>query len=240
MKSLHISAPRLLFALILLFTVTIFSCNDSEDPMSPDNDTEAPSVSISSPSADAEVSGEVTIEISASDNNQVDSVQVLVDGSRVGVVTSSPYNFTWQSITFADSMEHELSARAFDSAENSATSDPVSVTVNAPVIQFATDVQPIFTNSCALSGCHASSSPAGGMNLSEGSAYANIVNTESQSYSPFERVVPFKPDSSVVYNKILANPELSVGSRMPLGSDPLSEEQIAVVNFWIEQGAEDN
>lgn len=231
---------RIFIAVIFVAFSLVLSCNDSEDPMGPEDDNEPPTVSITSPSADAEIAGEVTIEVSASDNNQVDSVQVLLDGSRVGVVTSSPFNFTWQSITVADSMDHELTARAFDSAQNSATSDPISLTVNAPVIQFASDVQPIFTNNCALSGCHAGSSPAGSMNLSEGNAYSNIVNTESQSYSPLERVVPFKPDSSVVYNKIIENPELSVGSRMPLSVDPLSEAQIAVVNFWIEQGAEDN
>jgi len=229
---------RIIVAVIFFAFSFIVSCNDSEDPMGPEDDTEPPSVSITSPTADAEIAGEITIEMTASDDNQVDSVQVMVDGNRIGVVTSSPFNFTWQSIAVADSMTHDISAKAFDSAENSATSDPVSVTINAPVVEFANDVQPIFTNNCAVSGCHAGASPAQGMNLSAGSSHDAIVDVAANESQTLDRIEPGSPDESYLYLKI--NPSPPSGSRMPLGADPLTDEQIATVNFWIEQGAEDN
>lgn len=228
---------RIFLAVIILAFSFMVSCNDSEDPMGPEDDAEPPSVSITSPTADAEIAGEVTIEVSASDNNQVDSVQVMVDGSRVGAVTSSPFNFTWQSIAVADSMTHDITARAFDASENSADAT-VTVTINAPVVEFANDVQPIFNNNCALSGCHAGSSPAQGMNLSEGNAYDATVNVAANESQTLDRIEPGSPDESYLYLKI--NPNPPSGARMPLGSDPLTPEQIAFVNFWIEQGAEDN
>jgi hypothetical protein len=106
---------------------------------------------------------------------------------------------------------------------------------------FAAAVQPIFSANCALSGCHAGSSPAQGMNLSQGQAYANIVNVQSNE-SSLLRVRPSQPDSSYLVHKIQGTQSNVGGSggQMPLGRNPLSQAQIDTIRQWIADGAPNN
>jgi len=57
------------------------------------------------------------------------------------------------------------------------TPDPV---ISDP--SFASNIQPIFTSNCALSGCHNSTAQAG-LILLQGQAYANIVNIDCKQLS---------------------------------------------------------
>ncbi|UCF18819.1 MAG: hypothetical protein JSU87_12900 [Gemmatimonadota bacterium] len=109
-------------------------------------------------------------------------------------------------------------------------------------VSFATDVQPIFTASCAFSGCHGGSSPQLGMNLSAGQAYANIVNVASVEVPGLMRIRPDLPDSSYLVHKIQGT-QASVGGsggQMPLSNCCLSTEQIDLIRAWVEDGAPDN
>ena len=107
---------------------------------------------------------------------------------------------------------------------------------------FATDVQPIFTASCAFSGCHGGASPAQGMNLSAGQAYANTVNVPSNELPSMDRIEPSDPDQSYLVNKIQGTQGDVGGSgqRMPLGGDPLSDADINTIRAWIAAGADNN
>jgi hypothetical protein len=109
-------------------------------------------------------------------------------------------------------------------------------------ISLAGDVQPIFTANCAVSGCHAGSSPAAGQNLSTGLAYANIVNVPSVEAPALMRVRPSLPDSSYLVHKIQGTQGTVGGSggRMPLGQPSLSDSDIATIRAWIAAGAPDN
>ncbi len=104
-------------------------------------DTQAPSVSVTSPTAGSTVSGYVRISASASDNVGVVGVQFRVDGVNVGDEdTSSPYRRSWDAST-ATTGTHSLVAVARDAAGNTSTSAPVSVIVNngdttAPTVSF--------------------------------------------------------------------------------------------------------
>ena len=106
---------------------------------------------------------------------------------------------------------------------------------------FAAAVQPILTANCALSGCHAGSSPAQGMNLSSGQAFANIVSVPSNE-SGLLRVKPSEPDSSYLVHKIQGTQSTVGGSggRMPLGRAALSQAQIDIIRQWIADGAQNN
>ena len=106
---------------------------------------------------------------------------------------------------------------------------------------FADDVQPIFTANCAFSGCHAGSNPAQGMNLSDGQAYANIVNVQSNE-SGLLRVDPGNPDQSYLVHKIQGTQGTVGGSggQMPLGGTPLTQAQINLIREWITNGAQEN
>jgi hypothetical protein len=93
------------------------------------SDVTPPTVSVTAPADGATIAGGVTISANATDNLAVDHVDFLVDGEVVGTLTSGPFNFTWDSNDVANG-SHTITARAVDTAGNSAASAPVSITVS--------------------------------------------------------------------------------------------------------------
>ena len=63
----------------------------------------------------------------AGDDTAIARVMFLVDGSVVGVTTSAPFTFSWNSKTVPDG-PHTVRSRAYDTAGNSTVSEPVSIT----------------------------------------------------------------------------------------------------------------
>lgn len=106
-------------------------------------------------------------------------------------------------------------------------------------VSFAATVQPIFTASCALSGCHSSGSAAAGLVLAPGAAYQNIVNVSSSEQPALRRVMPGNADASYLVRKIRGDAGIS-GGRMPLNRTPLPADEIAAIVDWINQGAANN
>ena len=92
-----------------------------------------PSVAITAPAAGATVSGNsVTVSASATALNglAIAGVQFAVDSINQGApVNASPYSITLDTTKLTNAV-HILTAVATDSANNSATSAPVSITVN--------------------------------------------------------------------------------------------------------------
>jgi len=97
----------------------------------------------------------------------------------------------------------------------------------------------IFNLNCALSGCHAGSNAAQGLNLSEGESFGNIVNVSSAEVPDFQRVEPGEPDQSYLYLKVIGDPAI-IGGKMPLGRDQLTDEELAAIEQWIADGAMNN
>jgi hypothetical protein len=94
-------------------------------------DTTPPTVSITSPSNGASVTGTVTLSATASDNVAVASVQFTVDGVNLGAaVTSAPYSTSWNT-TSATAGTHTITAVATDTSGNGATATPITVVVTA-------------------------------------------------------------------------------------------------------------
>jgi parallel beta-helix repeat protein len=93
-----------------------------------------PTVSITAPQGGATVVGTVNVTASAAgEYNAVAGVQFELDGSNLGSQDSqAPYQISWDTTTVADGA-HTLTAVASDTAGHTATSDPVSVTVNNSV-----------------------------------------------------------------------------------------------------------
>src|SRR5437667_36935 len=117
------------------------SVNGNPAPTSTDNsvtfnaaDTTPPTVSITAPANGAPVSGTTSVTANASDNVGVAGVQFKLDGANLGTEdTTAPYSRTWDTTAAANGSTHTLTAVARDAAGNTATSDPVTVTVsNAP------------------------------------------------------------------------------------------------------------
>ena len=101
------------------------------------------------------------------------------------------------------------------------------------------DVQPIFTDNCLFSGCHAGSDPAQGMNLGAGQAFSSVVNVAARELPSMNRVTPNQPNSSYLFHKVQGT-HLDVngsGDRMPQGRSPLSQSDIDLIRAWIQAGA---
>src|SRR5882762_163806 len=93
-------------------------------------DTTAPTVSITSPVANAALSGIVSLMASASDNVAVANVQFKVDNANTGTaITAAPFTYALNTATLSDG-NHILTAVATDTSGNAATSAGVPVKVN--------------------------------------------------------------------------------------------------------------
>jgi hypothetical protein len=89
-----------------------------------------PTVSISNPANGATVSGTTTVSGVASDGLAITSVQLSIDG---GAFANASGTTSWSFSLNTNSLSngsHTLSAKVNDSSGNSATSSPVSITVN--------------------------------------------------------------------------------------------------------------
>lgn len=84
-----------------------------------------------------------------------------------------------------------------------------------PTVVFASNIQPIFDRSCALSGCH-DASRASGLDLSLGKAYGSIVGKRAFTNASRILIKPGAPDESYVIQKIEGTPGIS-GQMMPQG-----------------------
>ncbi len=91
-------------------------------------DTTPPSVSFSSPASGATVSGTLSVQVGASDNVGVTSVNLSVDGVLLAGDNTAPYNFSWNTTTVANGTRN-LTATAQDGAGNTSSAS-ISVTVS--------------------------------------------------------------------------------------------------------------
>jgi hypothetical protein len=107
-------------------------------------DTTPPTVSITSPTSGATVSGTITVTAAASDNAGIASVQLQVDGAIVAADSTAPYNFSLDTTTLANGA-HNLTAIAKDTSGHQGTSAAVSVTVSNQ----AGAAQPTYANNGA-------------------------------------------------------------------------------------------
>ena len=102
------------------------------------SDTQAPQVTLVSPAA-GPVAGQVTIEVTATDNVGVANVVFRLDGQALGApVVTAPYTLTWDTTTVADGA-HTLIAEARDAAGNVGTA-----TVTVQVQNTAVELTPHF------------------------------------------------------------------------------------------------
>ena len=108
---------------------SITACNFTLNPTA---DTQAPTVSMTSPANGSTVSGSITLSADAADNVGVAGVQFLVDGNPTGAEdTTAPYSLTFDTTTLSEGT-HTFSARARDAAGNTTTASNVTVTVQQP------------------------------------------------------------------------------------------------------------
>ncbi|RMF07586.1 MAG: T9SS C-terminal target domain-containing protein [Candidatus Neomarinimicrobiota bacterium] len=99
--------------------------------------------------------------------------------------------------------------------------------LSAQTVDFDTQIQPIFNSNCTS--CHGTNGN-GGLNLTTGNSYNNLVDVVSQGYAPALRVASGDPNASVLWNKI--NNTGTYGGQMP-PSGGLSQSNIDLITTWI-------
>ena len=98
--------------------------------------------------------------------------------------------------------------------------------LEADPVDYLRDVKPILAKHCAS--CHGAAKPKGGLRLDTAAAAL-----EGGDNGP--AVVPGKADESLLLDAVTGDGGIE---RMPLKRPPLSDEQIATLRAWIDQGAE--
>lgn len=100
--------------------------------------------------------------------------------------------------------------------------------------EFPNEIQKIFQNKCATSGCHNDKSfqNAAGLNLT---TWENLVYKGGVSGSV---VIPFRPENSSLFQFCNTYPDLGLMAEpsMPLNANPLSRDEIKTIKDWIKDG----
>ncbi|HYO58608.1 PKD domain-containing protein [Archangium sp.] len=144
----------------------------------------------------------------------------------------------WRSLDIAKATTYTFQVTVYDEADSVTRS--VDVQVNVP--SYANHIQPIWNEQCKE--CHISGG-RGGLNLQEGSSYSSIVNVSAAGEpcgpTRLKRVVPGKPDESLLVNKL--NPNPVCGIRMPQFNDDYFDRnpgELTRIRSWILAGAANN
>ena len=111
---------------ITLGPISVYVDNDENIEV----DATPPTGTIIYPPAAAIVSGNVNIQIDAFDNEKVEEVKIVIDGSFSIVDQTSPYGYTWDTNTASEDMDHFITATVTDSSGNTTNLMPVTVFVD--------------------------------------------------------------------------------------------------------------
>ena len=109
---------------LFFFSLIYQGCED-------DKDTSPPYASIIFPEESSLVSEVITIQCEASDNDSVKFIELWIDSLSTGIKdSSSPYEFSWNTVPYQDSTEHLLMVKAEDINNNISFSTSVLVLVD--------------------------------------------------------------------------------------------------------------
>ena len=104
---------------------------------------------------------------------------------------------------------------------------PSNVVFPTSNVSYSQHVQPLFNQACAFAGCHDAGTHQSPLKLT---SWGDVVITLPGI------VVTGQPDQSTLVFRI----EGRVGQRMPLGTNPLNQNQINGIRTWIAEGARNN
>lgn len=115
--------------------------------------------------------------------------------------------------------------------------EPEEPGVGGPAPTFSSIQAEIFTPTCAKAGCHSVASASGGLVLTAGRSYGEIVNRPSTGQGSLDRIEPGDPGRSYLIKKLRGDPDIT-GDRMPLDQPGgLPQEQIDGIIAWVQAGA---
>ncbi|HSL88885.1 MAG TPA: hypothetical protein VK870_06270 [Ignavibacteriaceae bacterium] len=122
------------------------------------------------------------------------------------------------------------------SCSEDSTTEPPTTPSNVPMAKLSEIQSKVFNISCATANCHASGTAAGGLILSDGQSYNNLINVESILYPGVKRVDEGNSDESLLV-QIITGTRIP---RMPLNASPLPAGVIDSIAKWIDLGAPNN
>jgi hypothetical protein len=96
-------------------------------------------------------------------------------------------------------------------------------------ISYSKQVDPLFQQRCALSGCHGGGSSQAGLDLLSPS-YSSLINHQPRL------VTSGSSNNSLLVQRI----DGRLAPQMPYMSQPLNANQIAGIKKWIDEGAKNN
>jgi len=122
------------------------------------------------------------------------------------------------------------------SVVNSPTPSPT-----AEASTFARIQRQVFDVSCSSDSCHSHVGRAGDLVLEEAESWDDLVEAEpanavARSLGQM-RVMPHRPDKSLLLAKLYGNLQAGQGLRMPYGAAPLATHTVDVIAAWIAAGA---
>ncbi len=117
---------------VIFLSLLIFSCDKTTE-----NDTEAPTVSITYPANNSEFTQGtvITIEVTADDASGIKEVKFYIDNANVATDDAAPYEYVWDTGTTKDTT-HTIYAKAWDDNDNSGTSSTINVTLTNTVTDY--------------------------------------------------------------------------------------------------------
>ena len=117
----------------------------------------------------------------------------------------------------------------FSECKHESVSPEIDLCNLPDTVSFSKNLLPLFTGSCALSGCHSGSNPQGGLTLEHDTAYKSLL----RKGSGFVDITD--PKSSLLYVRLnTASP-----TTMP-ATGKLNDCTIKIILKWITQGAKNN
>ncbi len=125
----------------ILVTLVLAGCKPGHDSEPGPPDGSSPTVTITAPASATSLRGDVAIEVDASDDIGVTSVQFFVDDGLLIEDDSTPFSTTWSTDEFAEGA-HTLKAIATDtSAQTGETEITVTIDRTAPVVAVSAPTQ---------------------------------------------------------------------------------------------------
>ena len=137
-------------------------------------DSQPPTASVTSPTANVTVSGVVPVSLNSADNVGVTRVDLKVNGSTVASDTAAPFAFSWDSAKAANGSA-TLAVVAFDAAGNSAASS--GVVVNVANVTVADTTPPTIGISNPVNGSTVSGSVSIKASAADNNGAAGITQT---------------------------------------------------------------
>lgn len=110
----------------ILGIIILFSA--CEEPTEPDSTP--PVATIIEPINQSIVSGVVKIKVDAFDNDGISDVEFLIDEESVFTDSNEPYEYEWNTVEYAEDLNHTIFSIVTDKSDNIFQTQPISVFVD--------------------------------------------------------------------------------------------------------------